>query len=1191
MKKHRSSGWAALVLAVVLCLQLALPSAFAVSGQVKFTGVDTMMIYNPMVDYEDMSYYGTLSTGNMSGQIKTDSGNFSNEYIGGEDIPFRDIGPQLQQELKGFTPVISGPAVETESFDRLMPEVSVGSTKTFFYWPNQAANYKAEKVQFTCAYVGDNCIVWGYDFSDSAMAREMGEEFDDLIYSNNTSYFGTSRFMDQGQKMNILIYRFHENGDDTGVIGFFWGIELHTSGEQGSYAGSYNAGMPIIHINSDICTHEYDYFNRYAAVTVAHEHQHLVCKSSSLLGNGFYYDMGTWLNEAMAKAAEELNYPGMVVSNGYISGGGSGSYNNSAAMAGGQSLYNFDTDTDIGAYGRGFLFSEYIEKLYGGSGVFKEIHDHWRTASTAKLTDAEALYAALPQSVRTSVMNSVDYPATVTAGFNGDADEFLSKLALSFHVAAAVKESSGIYGMPSSCSESSPAFYTGTQRNIECGGRIFVRTRDGNSYTVPSGASDKLIYVGFKNGEMVIAPTTAANYAASAYKVIATTNDPSMGTVSVSGCVITASPAAGYGYASPAYTVVSGTASVSQNGNYFTVTPSSDCTICINFAEKTVTPGVDVWDGSIASSIPVYDDVYTISTCAQLAKLAQMVNSGDDFYGKTVCLVADLDLDDRSWTPIGTASNPFRGSFDGGVHKITGLYINTQSISEVGLFGAVIGGRVMKLNVDESTVRGAKYTGAVVGFLSSGFVLDCNTLSGVSVTSGSYAGGVIGCVIDTGEGSAVGYCYNAGTVSAAGNGTFAGGIVGWTLGGEDSSAIVTYCRNTGSVSNGYGTTDSSYTGGITGAASTAGLLNCYNSGTISGDGPTGGIVGLVDGDAGNYVSYNTGYITNTFAYSGGIVGYLSDGGQVGYSYNAASVTCDYSSTYARGIAGSNKGSVGYCYYLSSTTSDSYATSRTSSQLKDSDYLSYLDFDTEWCFVSGVNSGYPVLQVFNPKNTTGALTFDKYAFSADCKDLTFTFSGYGAVLTGIKDVDRSLLSVASDSETGITTVTISQEYLATLPVGSNTLYVRFAAECYVPVTVNVVDNTPDEFVLEATRARYNDDYTVIEYILSAPEATEVTVVLAAYRDGKMESVDAQTIALAYGRNDFELTLDQTVDGDLRYSTFLATDDGYVPLIDAYSFYINLSNSSYMEDLTADEPASVDVGPDAAEQMLSNIDLLR
>jgi len=71
----------------------------------------------------------------------------------------------------------------------------------------------------------------------------------------------------------------------------------------------------------------------------------------------------------------------------------------------------------------------------------------------------------------------------------------------------------------------------------------------------------------------------------SQYEVTANSNNTSWGTVSVDGSTITASPATGY-FAQSA-TVTSGTATVSQNGNTFTVSADSDCTVQINFAAKT----------------------------------------------------------------------------------------------------------------------------------------------------------------------------------------------------------------------------------------------------------------------------------------------------------------------------------------------------------------------------------------------------------------------------------------------------------------------------------------------------------------------------------------------------------------------------------------------------------------------------
>ena len=94
--------------------------------------------------------------------------------------------------------------------------------------------------------------------------------------------------------------------------------------------------------------------------------------------------------------------------------------------------------------------------------------------------------------------------------------------------------------------------------------------------------------------------------AAPSFTITATSNNNSYGTVSVSGTTITATPNAGYRVKSgdAGYTVTSGTAVVTNNGdNTFSVTPSSVCTITINFEAipkytVTLVPG----SGSVTST-------------------------------------------------------------------------------------------------------------------------------------------------------------------------------------------------------------------------------------------------------------------------------------------------------------------------------------------------------------------------------------------------------------------------------------------------------------------------------------------------------------------------------------------------------------------------------------------------------------
>ena len=87
------------------------------------------------------------------------------------------------------------------------------------------------------------------------------------------------------------------------------------------------------------------------------------------------------------------------------------------------------------------------------------------------------------------------------------------------------------------------------------------------------------------------------------YDITAVSNDNTMGTVSITGSTITASPAAGYRVKdSEPYNVTSGTAKVTRgtgaNSNKFYVTASSDCTIRINF-EALPTYKIQFFDNGV----------------------------------------------------------------------------------------------------------------------------------------------------------------------------------------------------------------------------------------------------------------------------------------------------------------------------------------------------------------------------------------------------------------------------------------------------------------------------------------------------------------------------------------------------------------------------------------------------------------
>lgn len=128
-------------------------------------------------------------------------------------------------------------------------------------------------------------------------------------------------------------------------------------------------------------------------------------------------------------------------------------------------------------------------------------------------------------------------------------------------------------------------------------------TSASQSYDIPNSSSSTTYYVKIgltgatTNKKDLIIDDVVFTYTASApaYTITAQSNNTDYGTVSLSGTTITATPATGYRVSTTApYNVTSGTASVTQNGNTFEVSASSNCTVTINFEAKPTVPGYDI---------------------------------------------------------------------------------------------------------------------------------------------------------------------------------------------------------------------------------------------------------------------------------------------------------------------------------------------------------------------------------------------------------------------------------------------------------------------------------------------------------------------------------------------------------------------------------------------------------------------
>ena len=129
-----------------------------------------------------------------------------------------------------------------------------------------------------------------------------------------------------------------------------------------------------------------------------------------------------------------------------------------------------------------------------------------------------------------------------------------------------------------------------------------------------------------------------------------------------------------------------------------------------------------------------------IASAEDLAAFAQAVNDGSSLtpfmVDGVVVLLNDIDASSiKEWTPIGTASNPFSGNFDGKGRTIRNINwtINAANYADAGLFGYTKGASILGLNVGDAgnkiTVKGnaaGLNAGVIVGNAVGGSLTGCS---------------------------------------------------------------------------------------------------------------------------------------------------------------------------------------------------------------------------------------------------------------------------------------------------------------------------------------------------------------------------------------------------------------------------------------------------------------------------------
>jgi len=205
--------------------------------------------------------------------------------------------------------------------------------------------------------------------------------------------------------------------------------------------------------------------------------------------------------------------------------------------------------------------------------------------------------------------------------------------------------------------------------------------------------------------------------------------------------------------------------------------------------------------GNATTTDPVEDNekVKNLYTVEDVLNFAAAVNAGDTFKGKTVNLLAPIDLKDVAWTPIGNSTTAFQGTFDGHNNTISNLTVKMEGKSNVGFFGMTTNGEVKNVHINNADIAGRLNTAVVAGTPYTSKFNNIKLTGDIKVEGMSYVGAIGGkncyascdnLVVDANEGS---YVKANSVENSTAYRTYVGGVFGFM--GEGSHVVSNVTSN------------------------------------------------------------------------------------------------------------------------------------------------------------------------------------------------------------------------------------------------------------------------------------------------------------------------------------------------------------------------------------------------------------
>lgn len=283
------------------------------------------------------------------------------------------------------------------------------------------------------------------------------------------------------------------------------------------------------------------------------------------------------------------------------------------------------------------------------------------------------------------------------------------------------------------------------------------------------------------------------------------------------------------------------------NESYWAIV-SGGTPVLASFKEFAKVDGKNV--GAMAVDTSWYNTVdteFVLSNAADLYGLA-LLSQNNQFSDITLKLDKDITINagdakdwgqeqnapSHNWLPIGTSSKRFGGIFDGQMHTISGMYMQSDA-AQVGMFGNTNSVAVVKnLKLVNSYFATTKDSvGSIAGY---GYGTFDTIYSNATVKGGSaWIGGLIG-ITHGGATTNMNNCWFNGEVIQTGEGNAnEKACVGGLIGLARNVVTISNCLSTGEISSAYTVSEDPCVGGLVGRVTGANdfiLENSFDTGTV-----------------------------------------------------------------------------------------------------------------------------------------------------------------------------------------------------------------------------------------------------------------------------------------------------------------------------------------------------------------------